>query len=87
MQLLSLGLQTAIAIHPCAYCFISKDNLKNKMIDAVSERTFGNLNSENQQFIIEKGFRKDAKKYSKCLNPCLLKEIPSMPVLTKCIVP
>ena len=57
------------------------------MIDAVSERTFGNLNSENQQFIIEKGFRKDAKKYSKCLNPCLLKENPSMPVLTKCIVP
>ena len=31
------------------------------MIDAVSERTFGNLNSENQQFIIEKGFRKMPK--------------------------
>ena len=57
------------------------------MIDAVSERIFGNFNSEYQQFIAKKGIRKDAKKYSTCLNPCLLKENPFMPVLTTCGVP
>ena len=56
------------------------------MIDAVSESIFGNLNSEYKQFIAKKAIRKDAKKYSTCLNPCLLKENPSMPVLIKCIV-
>ena len=34
LQLLTLGLQTATASYPCAYCFISKDELKNKKIGA-----------------------------------------------------
>ena len=87
LQLIILGLQTATAMHPCGYCLISKNQLQNRMIEAVGERTFGNLDKDHQKFVDNKCIRKDARYYNNCINPCLLKEDPSTPVLEKYIVP
>ena len=57
------------------------------MIEAVGERTFGNLDKDHQKFVDNKCIRKDARYYNNCINPCLLKEDPSTPVLEKYIVP
>ena len=87
LQLITLGLQTVTATYPCAYCFISNDNLKNRIVQEVGERTFHSLESDHERFIASNGIHKDAKKIHNCTNPCLLKEDPSMPVLEKYIVP
>ena len=87
LQLLVLGLQTASATHPCGYCLISKEQLKDRNIEAAKDRTFGSLEENHKKFLENGGDAKEAKFFYNCVNPCLLEEEKEVRVYEKFILP
>lgn len=87
------GQQTATAMFPCPYCFISLNDLKNKS-DLISEnsdeyelKNFGHLKKDFERFSKFGKNKKFSKDCHSTVNMPIFEENDEVPVLEKCILP
>lgn len=86
------GLQTASAMFPCPYCFISLSDMRKFEIsdkyDTVNElRTYGSIKNDYNKFVSLNKDKKLAKNCHSTVNLPCFEENDDLLVLEKCVVP